>query len=65
MAKHNKVHTNLYLDPDLLATLKQAARDSKQTLSWVMENTLAVAFGLKDWPKPPKGMNRAKRIIKK
>lgn len=65
MAKHNKVHTNLYLDPDLFAVMKQEAKDSKQTLSWVMENTLAVAFGLRDWPKPPKGMKKAKEIAKK
>ena len=65
MAKHNKVHTNFYIDPDLLAALKQVAKDNGQTLSWVMENTLAVAFGLRDWPKPPKGMNKAKRTTKK
>lgn len=64
MANDNKVHTNLYLDPRVLAAVKEQARTSGQTPSWVMENILAVAYGLKEWPKPPKGIKRAKEIAK-
>jgi len=64
MAETKKIHTNIYLDPAVMNAVQQKARSEGQTPSWVMENILAVAFGLKEWPKPPKKLKKAKELIK-
>lgn len=59
-----KVHTNLYLDAQLFQLIEKQASKNGQTPSWLMENILAVALGLREWPKPPKGIKKAKEIAR-
>lgn len=60
-----KGHITLRISAQVYDAIECYAKESGQTISWVIDNTLAVAFGLRDWPKPPKGMKKAKEIAKK
>ena len=63
--EQTKEHVCFYLSQGCSDFLNQEAKRTGQTVSWLISNTLAVAFGLRDWPKPPKGMKKAKEIAKK
>ena len=62
--KPTKQNTTFRIDPDVLAEAHRRASDGGQSMIWWIENTLAVAWGLRDWPKQPKGINKAKELAK-
>lgn len=57
-----KENITLRIDPAIIRKAHQLAEESDQPLVWWFENTLAVAWGLKDWPKQPKGIKKTKEI---
>lgn len=61
--KRNKVNSGLRLDAQVVEKAKELAAQSGQTETWWIENTLATAWGLRDWPKPPKKLKKAKELL--
>jgi len=57
-----KENITLRIDPAIIRKAHQLANESNQSLVWWFENTLATAWGLRSWPKPPKGLKKAKEI---
>lgn len=62
--KRNKVNSGLRLNAEVVEKAKLLALESGQTETWWIENTLAVAWGLRDWPKEPKRIKQAKELLK-
>lgn len=62
--RKNKINAGHRLHPDVVNEAKRRAEQSGQSETWWIENTLAVAWGLREWPKPPKGIKKAKEIAK-
>jgi hypothetical protein len=65
MAEENKIHTTIRLSASVIRAAKQQAQRHGITLSLAIDHVLLAAYGIKDWPKPPKGMKKAKEIAKR
>lgn len=65
MGEEKKVHLTIRLSASVITAAKEHAERQGITTSLAIDHVLLAAYGLRDWPKPPKGMKKAKEIVKK